>query len=179
MTQKLETPQTLAPQNDLADALTWLARFFGGSLREFLLKLAEFFDQLTADPEKVKAQYEAQGTPLPQGLFDNAECLGEIGKELQQVVLNAGLSVVEALPGLLQKLLACALGGGTTPQAAIQINFACIFQAAMVYFRTRDIAQAAAAFFACQFGGGGGNGGGGNPPPVPPGNPIFRDVTRC
>lgn len=161
-------------QNDIADLLYYLARFVNGTLKDFLIDLGDFFEELTSDPEAIKMQCQATNVTLPQGLFDG-ECLDKLTDGLKDLFLQAGLQVAEGLPGLLQNLIGCAMGSGQPQaQAGFQVNFACVWSAFMTYLRTRDITQSAAAFFACQFGGS-------LPPgPKPPvDGPNFRSVDRC
>lgn len=166
-------------QNDIADALLLLASILpSGVIKDFLIKLADFFERLTAD-KAVQAQ--AQHV-LPQGFFDS-KCLEELSGELRAIAVEAMGVAVNRIPGLLQKFLNCMMGNHAhSTSAQLELKTACLWQAAVTYFTTRDIAKTLQAFFACQFTGGGGNGGGGNGGggSVPPGlEPIFNPAPRC
>lgn len=161
-------------QNDIAECLYFLARFFDGAVKDFLIELGDFFEELTSDPEAIKMQCQATNVTLPQGLFDS-ECIDQLSAGLKELFLQAGLQVAAGLPKLLEELIGCAMGSGQLhAQSGFKVNFSCVWSAFMTYLQTRDITQSAAAFFACQFGG---NLPPGPQPPVD--GPNLRPVDRC
>lgn len=156
----------LVPQNDIADFLNGLADHLGtGPIVDFIRSIARFFDSLTAE------QAQALQT---SGCWQNA--IAGLQQDLMENLANA---VSDALVRL-QEALACMLGGNVVQGAVdrdmarahvqASLNLGCLWQAATVYFQTRNALQAAMAYFACATGGGGGTGSGGF---------TSKDTKRC
>lgn len=147
--------QTISPQNDIADFLYKIADMLGGTLGDFLRKIGEFFDALT---EKEVQALQTSG------------CWESALQGVQQDLMENLANLVSDLLLRAQEALTCFLGGpkiqsDVSRESARQsikqkLDLVCLWKAATVYFQTKDLLQAAMAYFQCSIGGGGGTGGG-------------------
>lgn len=180
-------------QNDIANVLMSIANMLpDGAIKDFIMDLAEWFENLSQN-ESFRAQVESQGLHV-QGLIDGEcmkKVADELRGVLNTAMLSAANELPRVLETFIGCFMG---GGTSSralelspeqvaalspqerreykrakanPQAGqpqVSVNFACLFQAAMTYWRTRDMTATLTAFLTCQFGnigGGGGTGGGG------------------
>ena len=175
--QKVMSPDSATTQNDIADFLKWVAELLGGgSAAEFLLKIADWFEELTSD-KLTEITYKArnQVPPATQAQFVDAACVQAFVNDIKIFALNSGKSFAEGLPVAFSGFIGCAFGNSGEAQAQFigDLKPTCILSAIWTYMQTRDITATLTSFLACQFGTGGGIGGGGGS------SFQFPPVARC
>lgn len=186
-------PGVMSPRNDIADFLKSIAGMFGGAFGEFLLGIANWFENLDPDGTKpwalqaavMLAANEQAGKMKTQGITEWLginECLAASFNSARQDLQEAGMLLAAKVPQRLQEFIDCWLNRNPQARQALSTvnsqNFGplivCAIPAVMTWIRTRDIGAAVTQFFTCMMGGGGG-GGGGNPTT----GPFHDSVPRC